>query len=477
MSAPPSAKLNVVRGLGLVAAVSIVIGHIIGQGVFLKSRIMTCNVETPGLVMLAWVMTGLLTLAGALTITELATLMPRSGGSYVYLRETYGPHSGFLNGWKDLVIGPAGIAAGAVGFAIFLNVAAGGAFSGEIFSFNVLGTRLSVGSAQAASVTILSAIMFANCAAVSVGGWIATALTFFKISLVAAIGLAVLIFSEPNWSNFAMSGAGGTCEGVAASARGGGAGFAAAMLGAFSAYSGWQALSYMGGEVKDPSRNMPLAIIGGAVSVMVLYLFVNAAYFLILTPEEIASVPLSSSVATAVVEKFYGPLSSRIMAATILVSIVGFMQISSMKIARSVFAMSRDGLLLRPLGEVSPRTRVPSRVVVIQSVWAMTLVFFGSYDTLVDYQNFIESIFFGMMAAAVFVLRRKRPNAERPYRTLGYPVVPALFLLVMAWIFISTLISNPLRSLTGIGLLALGLPIYWYRHRQHGSAGRVRLHV
>ena len=466
MAASDPNELNVVRRLGLIAAVSIVIGHMIGQGVFLKARVMTCNVETPGMVMVVWLVTGLLTLAGALTLAELATMMPKAGGIYIYLREAYGPVWGFLYGWMDVVVGTVSIATAGVVFAIFLNVVTGGMFTAEISAINIAGSSISLGTPQVISVSIIGIVMIVNCASVAVGGRVAAVLAIFKVALVMGIGVAAFTLVDVNWSNFALSGASGTCEGVAESARGGPAGFAAAMLGALAAYGGWQSILYLAGEVKHPSRNIPAALIGGVLTVTLLYLFVNAGYFAVLTPLEVASVSTNSSVATAAVAKFIGPISSKVIAAAILISVLGLLQVASMRLARSLFAMSRDGMFFPSLGEVSPTTRVPVKAILVQGLWAMVIVFFGSYDTLSDYQNFVLSIFFGLAGASVFVLRRKMPDAERPYRTLGYPVVPVLFLLVTAWLIVNTIVTSPVRSLTGIALIAAGLPIYWYRERR-----------
>lgn len=223
----------------------------------------------------------------------------------------------------------------------------------------------------------------------------------------------------------------------------------------------------LAGEVKNPQRNLPLAILGGVVAVIALYIFVNAAYFYVLTPAEIASVSTNSSVASGVAAKFLGLLGSKIIAAALLVSTLGTLQINNMWMARSLFAMSRDGLFFRALGEVSPKTRVPVKAVVTQAFWAMVLVFFGSYDTLTDYYIFALWIFYGFAVASVFVFRHKLPHAERPYRTFGYPYVPILFLMVTAWLLLSTLLTSPIRSIIGLVLIALGLPFYWYRRKRN----------
>ena len=293
-------QVNVIRGLGLVAAASIVVGNMVGANVFLKARVMTCNVETPAMVIAVWVVTGFLTLAGALTLAELATMMP----------EAYGERWGFLYGWMEFVVGTVSIATGGIAFGIFLNVVAGGAFSGNVFAFHFSRVRVSLSGAQAIAVAIIGIVMLVNCAAVSLGGRVATVLTVMKIALVAGIGIGAFVLASGDWSNFALSGAGGTCAGVAESARGGFAGFGAAMLGALAAYNGWQGIVMLAGEVKDPSRNLPRAIIGGVLTVIALYLFVNTAYFYVLTPGEIASVTSTSSVENWFEVNFLGLLSS-----------------------------------------------------------------------------------------------------------------------------------------------------------------------
>jgi len=459
------AKNDVVRGLGFIAAAAIVVGSMVGQGVFLKTRVMTCNVETPASVIAVWIVGGLLTLAGALTLAELAAMIPKSGGIYVFLRDAYGSKVGFLYGWMNVVIGCAGVTIQGAAFAIFLNVMTGGMLSTEIFALNLAGQKVVVNVVQVVAVAVIGAVMLLNCAAVSLGGRVATVISTFKIALIAALGAGAFALASGDWSNFALSGAGGACEGVAQGARGGFAGFGAALLGALLAYNGWQAIVMLAGEVKNPQRNIPLALSGGVLLVMALYIFVNVAYFYVLTPVEVASVSPNSSVATATAAKFLGNAAAKIMAASLLISVLGALQINNMLLSRSMYALSRDGLLFDALGEVSKKTHVPLKAVVVQALSSMILVFFGSYDVLTDYYIFALWIFYALAVSAVFVFRRKQPNADRPYRTFGYPLVPILFLIVTAWLLINTLLTSPIRSMIGLGLIALGLPFYWYRQK------------
>jgi APA family basic amino acid/polyamine antiporter len=237
------------------------------------------------------------------------------------------------------------------------------------------------------------------------------------------------------------------------------------MLGALWAYNGWNEVTYVAEEVKHPQKNLPLALIGGIGVIATLYIFVNATYYFVLTPVEIASVPLSSAVATEVVARALEPSVASGMAGVLATSIFGALLIAALVSARIPYAMARDGMFFAPLARLSPRTHVPVRALVAQGVWASVLVLSGSYDTLTDYAIFTILIFVGLAAGAVYVFRRRTPDAERAYRVWGYPVVPALFLVVAGWLIVNTLMTTPGRALAGLGLMALGLPFYWYWSR------------
>jgi basic amino acid/polyamine antiporter, APA family len=465
LSAPPTA---LVRGLGLVAATSIVIGVVIGTGVFLKARVMVCNVDTPGLVMTAWVVAGLLSLAGALTYGELCVLMPRAGGEYVFMQAAYGRLWGFLFGWMRFFIGNAGAqAALATGFAIFINVLTGGLLEPQRAGIRAPGPlSWEISGLQLVAVGAVLAVTLVNCAAVSMGGRIVSVLTTAKVTLIVGLGAAAWLFADGDWAHFARSGAGGACEGVAGAARGGAAGFGAAMMAALWAYNGWNEMTYVAGEVRDPQRNLPRALIGGIGIVGVLYLFLNAGYFYVLSPVQIASVALSSSVATAVMAVVTGPAALTVVAGAMAGSILSALVSASLVGARVPYAMANDGVFFPALARVSPRTAVPVRALFAQAAWTIVLVLTGSFDTLTDYAMFAILLFWGMATASVFVFRRRMPDVERPYRTWGYPVVPALFLLVTAWLVANTLLTAPRQSLAGLGLLALGLPFYVFWSRR-----------
>ncbi len=454
---------GLVRGLGLMAAAAVVIGDVIGTGVFLKARVMTCNVGTPGLVVTVWVVAGLLSLAGALTYAELAAMMPRAGGEYVFIRQAYGSLLSFLYGWTRFFVASTGaIASLAAGFAIFINVLSGGGLEAQGFTFDLFGYHPLVTGQQGVAIAAVLLVTIVNCTTVAVSGRIALILTVFKIALVLAIGLGAMLLADGSWGHFALSNEGGACEGVAAAARGGMAGFGAAMLGAMWAYNGWNEVTYVAEEVKDPRRNLPLALIGGIGVIASLYIFVNVAYFYVLTPTEVAAVPASSAVATEVITRILGPGAATLMAGVLAMSIFGALQIATLVCARVPYAMARDGMFFRGLARVSQTTHVPVRALVAQGAWAVILVLSGSYDTLTDYATFSILIFVALGAASVFVFRRQLPNADRAYRTWGYPVVPGLFLLVVGWLLINTVLTTPGRAVAGLVLMAAGLPFFWY---------------
>jgi len=435
-----------------------VVGNVIGTGVFLKARVMTCNVGTPGAVIGVWIVAGLMSLLGALTYAELATLFPRAGGEYVFIRQAYGKLWGFLYGWTRFFVATAGsLAALATGFAIFVTTFGGAAWSWHL---TIAPLGWDVTSVQILAVIAIWIVTLINCADVSTGGRVASVLTALKITLVAGVGLGAFLLSDGSWGHYALSGATGTCEGVDAAARAGMAGVGAAMMAALWGYNGWNEVTYVAGEVKDPARALPLAIIGGLLTVAALYVTVNAGYFYVLTPAQVASVPASGAVATVAALEYLGPAATSLMAALLAVSVGTALQIVALVGARIPYAMANDGVFFRSLAVLHPRTRVPVRALLAQAAWASVLVLSGTFDTLTDYVMFAALIFVALATASVFVFRRRLPDAPRPYRTWGYPVVPLLFLLTSGWLVLNTLQTAPRQALAGLGLVALGVPFY-----------------
>lgn len=481
-------RQKLIRALGLLAAVSIIIGNVIGTGVFLKARSMTCNVGSPTWVVLAWVAAGLLSLAGALTYAELTAMKPQAGGEYVFLRDAFGKGSSFLYGWMQMFIAkPGSQAAAAVAFAIGMNDFLGGKVAETVFLKTTLfGSPYEIGLLQVVAIMVIIIFTTINCATVSVSGQIATVLTGVKIFLILFVGFGAFLFvtGGGNFGHFGMVEAGGTCTEVTVRYGAEGytfaAGFAAAMIGALWGYDGWNNLTFVAGEVKNPNRNIPLAIIGSTILIIFLYVFVHIGYFYVLDPTTIASVPTSSSVAMSIVSKFFGGdittfatgVAVAIFTVGLMLSSLGTLHTSILAGSRVPYAMAEDGLMHRGLAKLSA-THVPVRALIMQGIFAIVLALSGSFDALTNYVVFGSWIFYGLVTASIFVFRRKYPDAIRPYRAFGYPVIPVLFLLVTAWLLITTISSEPKQSFIGIILILLGLPVYYYLAKKREGEAKI----
>jgi APA family basic amino acid/polyamine antiporter len=470
-----STARELTRGLGLVPAIAINVGNMIGTGIFLKTRVMTCNVGASYTVLAVWVIGGLLALAGAFAYSEVAAMMPEAGGEYVYLRRAYGRLVSFLCGWTFFTLARCGAqAALAVGFAIFMNVATGGALSQPLFEVPLPGHALHVTLLTLVAVGSIWTIAFLNCRSVARGGQTVLGLTSIKVLFLVGLASAALLFGHGDFAHLGESNVGGICEGVADSARGGLAGLGAAMLGALWAYDGWNIVAPLLGELKNPERNVPRAFLGGMFIVLGLYVLVTVAYFYVLSPTEIANIPAASSVGTEVLRRFVGPYAVTALALVLMLSAFGSQQSSALSNSRVPFAMARDGLLFRPLGELSPRSHVPVKAMLAQAGWATVLAVSGTFDTLTDAAMFGSWIFYGLTVAAVFVLRRREPDAPRPYHCFGYPLVPAVFLLLTSLVVVNAFVATPHQALLGAGLILLGLPVYLYYTRRHGGGSGLR---
>jgi APA family basic amino acid/polyamine antiporter len=437
-----------------VPAAAIILANIIGTGVFVKARVMTCNVGSPEMVLLVWFLAGLLTLCGALVYAELGAMMPRSGGEFHFIGAAFGRRAAFLYGWTKTIALGASVAALSIVFVMFLN--------------DLLGGSLPPIAVQLLPLVIIVVSTGLNLQSARSNGRTATILTAVKIVLVLAVGLGAFILADGNWGNFSLGSEMGTCEGVPDSAKLGVSGFGAAMLGALWGYNGWAVIAAMGGEIKDPGRTIPRALIGGTLTVITLYLFINAAYFYVLTPAEVASVAESSSVAGVAASRFFGPGAAAIMSAGLMISAYGTLHTSLLTGPRIPYALARAGMLPAGLARISTHG-VPAVAILTVGAWSIVLSVSGTFDILTDMYIFIIWIFFGLSGGAVLVLRRTMPDAERPYRVWGYPFVPIVFLLVTAFLLVNTLIATPSRALAGIVLIVLGLPIYEYFRRRAGD--------
>ncbi len=453
-------RAELVRGLGLSAAISINVANMIGTGVFLKTRVMTCNVGSPGLVMAAWIAAGLLALAGTFSYGEVSAMMPVAGGEYVYLRRAYSRLVGFLYGWTFFGIArSASQAALAIGFATFLNQALGHRLEPTLFALG----PWPISGITVVSIAAIWAVAVVNFRPVATGGALALGLTLIKIALVVGVAGTLILYAHGNWAHLgAPLSAAASCEQVSATARGGVIGFGAAMVGALWAYDGWQNVAPLAGEVQNPERNLPRAFVGGMLVVGVLYLLANFAYFYAMTPDQIGSVSLHSSVASDALSATIGPAAVIVILGILMVSSVGSLHASVLANSRIPYAMAREGLFFKALAKVSPRTHVPVRAIVAQAAWASVLAIWGNYDALTDSVVFASWLFYGLAAGSVFVFRRTLPHAERPYRAFGYPVLPVLFLVVTTWLLVNSFIADTDRALLGAFYIALGLPFYWW---------------
>ncbi|MBV8147008.1 MAG: amino acid permease [Gammaproteobacteria bacterium] len=447
------------RDLTLTHATSLVVGIIIGTGIFLKSATVAQAVGTPGLVLAAWVAAGLVAMLGALCFAELGALLPHAGGEYVYLSRAYGEIPGFLFACNAFVLGGAAVAAYGAAVAIFVSDIHPLGPDWLSRDVHLLGIdyRLSFGARQLLAVAVIAVFAAINCAGVMLGGRVQALLTAAKVVAILGVAAGVLLFSR--------TGSALNLAAPAGSSNGGLAGFGAALFSVLWAYSGWQFLPMAASEVHEPQRNLPRAIVGGTLLVLALYLIVNTAYLYALPFWEVASAnstayPEAPSVATRAVQTFLGGRAAPIAALIFLISTIGSMNGVILSAARVPYAAARDGLFFERFGRLSPVTRVPVTSLVSLSLWGALLALSGTFDQLTNMAVMSYALFWIPVALAVPVLRRKLPDTPRPYRVPGYPWVPLAFAVVMAWIVVSALRSAPRESLATVVLILLGLPLY-----------------
>ncbi len=469
-------KQQLIRGLTLTDTTALVIGTIIGTGVFIKTAIMAQDVGTPALVLTAWVAAGLLSLAGALTYAELGAMLPHAGGEYVYLRHAYGEAPAFMFGWmRFIVAGSGSIAILGVGVATFLSAIFPLTTVWAESKFTLLGQTINwrFGTLQIAAVAAILLLSAINCATVTFGGKVQSVLTVLKTLGIAVIVGGVFLFSKTaTWVNLTTQPGTPAWSGTAA--------FGTAMLAALWAYDGWNNMPMAAGEVQDPGRNIPRALIVGMIVIILVYCLANLAYFYALPFGEVAA---SNStryrdalpVATKAAQTFLGDWGGRLVSIAFILSALGALNGSILSNARVPYAMARDGLFFSKIGTLSEKTRVPVWSIIIQASWASVLAVSGTFDQLTDYVIFASWIFYGLVTLSVFMLRRKMPDAPRPYKTLGYPVVPLLFVLVATWLVINTLKERPVESAAGLALIALGLPLYFYFRYAQRRAAKIQI--
>ena len=445
------------RELGLFDATMINVGTMIASAIFIVPATVAAAVTGSLTMTLVWIVGGVASLLGALSIAELAAAYPEAGGQYAYLREAYGQVWGFLYGWANFaVINTASIAAIAVGFARYV-----GFF-----------TRSPLSEAAIRIIAILSiaALTWLNCRGVRLGATTQNILTTLKIGALGA--LIVTSFALPGGSGahmhplwYSVSGAGGGGQWIGS--------FGVAMVAVLWAYDGWIETTYVGSEIIDPGRNLPRSIILSTVIVIALYVLASLAYVFVLSP---AGMVHSDLVASDTAKVTMGAGGAALVVIAILISTIGANNGIVLTAARIPYAMARGGLFFRSQAFVHPRLGTPVVALITQGVIASLLTAWGTYDQLTTYVVFAQFLFYGLSAGAVIRLRSTAPQVARPYRTWGYPVTPVVFIAFAAWLVINTIVKLPRDSAIGAGLILVGLPGYWYWNglyrRRAGGAGR-----
>jgi APA family basic amino acid/polyamine antiporter len=493
-----SSDREFVKGLGLTSATMLVMGSMIGSGIFLVSAEISREVSSPALLIAAWAVTGFMTIVAALSYGELAAMMPHAGGQYVYLREALGPLWGFLYGWTlFLVIQTGTIAAVGVAFGKFLGVFFPAISSShwilhlhwtaptyEIGPVKLGGMEVGLNTQNLMAVLMVVALSIINIFGVKTGAMIQNVFTFAKVSALLGLVLVGLFIgrnAEALAANFGANfwrnagGAGGATAFVGTLTI-----LAIAQVGSLFSADAWNNVTFTAGEVKDPKRNLPLSLVLGTGVVIALYIGCNLIYLNVLPligdPHGTTILQrgiqhaTEDRVATAALSQMFGALGGYLMAAAIIVSSFGCNNGLILAGARVYYAMAKDGLFFRRTGNLHPIYKTPAVSLMVQMVWICILCISGSYGQLLDYVVFAVLVFYILTIAGLFILRYQRPNAERPYRAFGYPVLPAIYILMALFIDIVLLRYKPQFTWPGLIIVLLGIPVYYAWSRRSPQA-------
>ena len=454
-----AAEPRLVRGLGLFDATTIIVGSVIGSGIFFAPAIMAGYLQTPGLLLGLWVLGGVLTLFGALSYGEMAAALPRAGGQYVFLSEAFGPLWGFLYGWTFLLAINTGFVA-AVSVAFAKNL---GFFLPGIGEANVLFSagRFVFSTAQAVALVVIVALTWLNVTGLRTGALVQNVFTVAKVAAVAALVVLAIATGRGATANFTP------VFGVALGVEGVKVGLLAAMAGAMAkalfAYDAWNSITFAAEEVKDPARNLPRALLRGTLGVAVVYCSAVAVYLYMVPIGEMATVR-ESRIATEAAVRMIGPAGGA-FAVAILVSTLGCFNGLTLAGPRVLFAMARDRLFFRATARVHPGYRTPAVAIALHGLAAALLTLTGTYTQLLTLTAFSSLLFNVLTIVGLFVLRVKQADLHRPYRVWGYPVLPALYVLVSAFFLVYIPVAEPRNAGLGLGITALGLPAYFYWRR------------
>ncbi len=465
-----------VKYFGLRTGIILIISSIIGSGVYKKVATMSVIAESPELIILAWVLAGIVTLLGVLTLAEIAMLLPESGGSFIYLKEIYGEKTGYFYGWASFAcIQSASTAAIAYVFAQSLNaILPMPVLGGEWETMTVLWiftpfANIGVKLAAVGLIVLLSAI---NYRGVKQGGGVSNVITVIVLVSLFAIILLGLSIGGGSFSNI-------TTDAITypPDKMGESLGFLKVlfltMLASFWAYEGWINIGFVGDEIKDPQRNIPRILIYGVLIIMGIYVLVNMTYLYVMPVDEMLAVAKSENgvAAVEVIRKFMGNGGALAISVLIVLTTAGCTNSTILTSARIYYAMAKKGLFFKSAAYVHPKFKVPTKSLVIFAIWSCILVFSGTFDQLTDMLVFAQFIFYGLVVYGVFILRKKMPNAERSYKVIGYPVVPILFLLFCAGLLINTLLQQPREAGIGLLLIAIGTPFYYYFKKNNRTDG------
>jgi basic amino acid/polyamine antiporter, APA family len=466
MATTQQPQVDFVKAISRLDATALVVGSMIGSGIFIVSAEILREVHAPGLLLVVWAVSGAVTLMGALTYGELAAMFPNAGGNYIYLREGISPLIGYLYGWTLFVVIQSGtIAAVAVAFARFTAVFWPG-LSPDVFLGSTLHLPKPLGDVAVGlspqrllAVASVALLTWINVRGVRTAAIIQTSLTAIKTGALAALillGLSIGRHADALAANFGANfwATGGVAVGVAA--------VGAAMVGSLFSMDAWNNVGFAGSELKQPERDLPLAMAGGVLIVTVLYLLANVAYLNVLPAAAIATAP-QDRVGTAALQAILGPPGLKLMAAAIMISTFGCNNGLILSGARVYYAMARDDLFFKSAGALHPRYKTPAAALVVQAVWTGLLCLSGTYTQLLNYVIFAALLFYMLTAVGLFALRVKRPDMPRPVRAPGYPWLPALYLVATAAIAADLLTQDTTRtySALGLGVVVLGVPVYF----------------
>jgi APA family basic amino acid/polyamine antiporter len=440
---PVDAPRDLPRVLGLMDVMGILVGTVIGSGIFIVPAAIAGYVQSPVLLLAVWAVGGVLTFFGALAVSELGAAFPQAGGMYVYLREAYGKPLAFLFGWTVFFVIDAGaIATLSMAFSSkYLPQ-----FTGPLSTF---GTR-------AIAIALIAALVGVNYAGTRWGARLQNVLMFIKFAAVLAVSVGILLLAKGNVAAFTSP----ASPPMTAALVGG---FGLALQRALWAYKGWEAVSFSAGEIKNPERNMPIGLFAGTLIIIALYFAANLAYLYVLPFDRLIA---SQRVASDAMSAAGFELGATVLGVVILFSITGAANGNLLTTPRVFFAMARDGVFFERFGRIHPRFLTPHVSIVATGAWAMVLSLTGTFEQLADYVIFGQWIFFGLTVAAVIVLRRTRPDLPRPYRTWGYPITPVLFVAAALFISVNALVNQFWNSMAGLGIIALGVPAYLFWTRR-----------